>query len=76
MQMTWHLLPPDFGYVTLSTPEAFVLHDGDEWPESGTLTVTGANDSNAKLTANDHLKPAQWNLIVTEMVPMSGIRIL
>jgi len=55
MQMTWHLLPPDFGYVTLSTPEAFVLHDGDEWPESGTLTVTGANDSNAKLTANDHL---------------------
>ncbi len=46
---------PDFGYVTLSTPEAFVLHDGDEWPESGILTVTGANGSKAKLTAIDHL---------------------
>ena len=46
---------PDFGYVTLATPEPLVLHDGDEWPESGTLTVTGANDSKAKLTAIDHL---------------------
>ncbi len=46
---------PDFGYVTLATAEPLVLHDGDEWPESGTLTVTGANDSKAKLTAIDHL---------------------
>jgi hypothetical protein len=46
---------PDFGYITLSTPEPFVLHDGDEWPESGTLIVTGANDSKAKLIAIDHL---------------------
>ena len=46
---------PDFGYVTLSTPEPMVLHDGDEWPESGTLIVTGASGSKAKLTANDHL---------------------
>jgi hypothetical protein len=32
-----------------------VLHDGDEWPESGTLIVTGVNDSKAKLTAMDHV---------------------
>ena len=45
---------PDFGYVTLTTPDPLVLHDGDEWPESGTLIVTGANNSKAKLTAIDH----------------------
>jgi hypothetical protein len=45
---------PDFGYVTLTTPDPLVLHDGDEWPESGTLIVTGANNSKAKLTAFDH----------------------
>ena len=31
------------------------MHDGDEWPESGTITVTGANISKAKLTTIDHL---------------------
>ena len=46
---------PDFGYVTLATPEPLVLHDGDEWPESGALIVAGANDSKAKLTAIDDL---------------------
>ena len=55
IEMTGTFYHPDFGYVTLSTPEPLVLHDGDEWPESGTLIITGANDSKAKLTANDHL---------------------
>ena len=55
IEMVGTFYHPDFGYVTLSTPEALVLHDGDEWPESGTLIVTGANSSKAKLTANDHL---------------------
>ena len=46
---------PDFGYVTLTTPDPLVLYDGDEWPESGTLVVTGANGSKARLTAMDRL---------------------
>jgi hypothetical protein len=55
IEMAGTFYHPDFGYVILSTPEPLVLHDGDEWPESGTLIVTGANDSKAKLTAIDHL---------------------
>ena len=55
IEMVGAFYHPDFGYVTLSTPEPLVLHDGDEWPESGTLIVKGANDSKAKLTAIDHL---------------------
>jgi len=55
IEMAGTFYHPDFGYITLSTPEPFVLHDGDEWPESGILIVTGANDSKAKLIAIDHL---------------------
>ncbi len=55
IEMVGTFYHPDFGYVTLATPEALVLHDGDEWPESGTITVTGANNSKAKLTTIDHL---------------------
>jgi len=55
IEMTGTFYHPDFGYVTLSTPEPLVLHDGDEWPESGILILTGANNSKAKLTAMDHL---------------------
>ncbi len=46
---------PDFGSVVLSTPVSLVLHDGDEWPESGTIVVTGANDSKARIIVIDHL---------------------
>ncbi len=53
IEMVGTFYHPDFGYVTLTTPETLVLHDGDEWPESGTLIVTGANNSKAKLTAMD-----------------------
>ena len=45
---------PDFGSVVLTTPVSLVLHDGDEWPESGTIFVNGASDSKAKLIAIDH----------------------
>ena len=55
IEMVGMFYHPDFGYVTLSTPEPLVLYDGDEWPESGALIVTGANGSKAKLTAIDHL---------------------
>ena len=55
IEMAGMFYHPDFGYVTLSTPDPLVLHDGDEWPVSGTLIVTGASGSKAKLTANDHL---------------------
>jgi hypothetical protein len=55
IEMAGRFYHPDFGYVTLATPEPLVLHDGDEWPESGALIVAGANDSKAKLTAIDDL---------------------
>jgi hypothetical protein len=42
---------PDHGYVTITTTEPFELHDGDEWPTYGTLVVTGAGGSKAKITA-------------------------
>lgn len=44
---------PDHGYVTLSTTEPFVLHTDNEWPASGALVVTGANNSRAELVANN-----------------------
>ncbi len=46
---------PDHGYVTLSTLEAdpFVMYEGDEFPISGTLIVTGANNAKARIVAED-----------------------
>ncbi len=55
IEMVGTFYHPDFGYVTLATPEPLVLYDVDEWPASGTLIVTGANGSKAMLTAIDHL---------------------
>ena len=49
---------PDHGYVNLSTPDPFVLHEGDEWPTSGTLIVKGADNAKAKITAIDNLSCA------------------
>ena len=46
---------PDHGYVTLSTVDPFVLNDGDEWPNGGTMVVIGANNSKVKLTALSNL---------------------
>ena len=46
---------PQYGYVTLSTADPFILHDGDEWPTSGELLVTGAGNSKARITAIDNL---------------------
>jgi len=53
IEMAGRFYHPDYGYVTLSTTESFVLHDGDEWPTSGTLIVEGANSAKAKITAID-----------------------
>jgi hypothetical protein len=47
---------PDYGYVTVSTEESFVIYDGDEWPSSGILLMVGANNTKAKLTAIDETK--------------------
>ena len=46
---------PDFGYVVLLTTEPFVLYteNDNEWPTSGSLVVTGANNASAKLMASD-----------------------
>ena len=53
--MSGRFYHPDHGYVTLSTVDPFVLNNGDEWPNAGTLVVTGANNSKAKLTALSNL---------------------
>ena len=47
---------PDYGYVSLATLEEdpFEMYEGDEFPDSGTLVVTGANNSKAKIKALDH----------------------
>ena len=55
VEMGGRFYHPDFGYVTLTTPVALVLYSGEEWPDSGTLEVAGANGSKAKLTAIDNL---------------------
>ncbi len=54
IEMAGRFYHPDYGYVTLSTTEPFVLHDGDEWPASGTLVVEGANSRKAKISSIDN----------------------
>ena len=54
VEMSGRFYHPDYGYVTLTTTAAFVLHDGDEWPNSGNLVVAGANNSKARITAIDN----------------------
>ncbi len=53
VEMSGMFYHPDFGYVTIATTAAFVLHDGDDWPTAGTLVVTGANNAKAKIEAID-----------------------
>ena len=45
---------PDYGYVTIDIQEPLVVHDGDIWPTSGILIITGASNTSAKLTVIDH----------------------
>ncbi len=42
---------PDYGYVDLTTPTRLYIAYGDEWPSSGVMIATGANNSKVKLTA-------------------------
>lgn len=55
IEMVGRFYHPDYGYVTLSTTVPFVLHDGDEWPTSGSLIASGANNSKARITAIDNI---------------------
>ena len=54
VEMAGTFYHPDFGYVILATIDPLELHDGEDWPYIGTLTVTGANNSKAILTAEDN----------------------
>lgn len=47
---------PDYGYVLVSTVELFIIYDGDEWPSSGVLYLTGINSTTAMLTSIDSLR--------------------
>lgn len=41
----------DHGYVDLTTPTPMFIANADEWPSSGVVIATGANNSKVKLTA-------------------------
>ena len=47
---------PDYGFVTLTTSEPFVVFDEDDWPASGQLIIQGDNDTRAQLSAIDQLQ--------------------
>lgn len=44
---------PDYGYILITTSQAFIVDDGDHWPNSGILICEGANNTKVKLTALD-----------------------
>jgi len=44
---------PDYGYVDVLTLAPFRINDGDEYPSSGILLVTGNNNTEARLEALD-----------------------
>jgi hypothetical protein len=47
---------PDNGFVTLTTPEPFVVFDEDVWPASGQLVIQGDGATKARLTSIDPLQ--------------------
>jgi hypothetical protein len=46
---------PDYGFVTLTTSEPFVVHDEDDWPTSGQLAIEGNSHTKARLITIDYL---------------------
>jgi hypothetical protein len=44
---------PDHGFVTLTTAEPFIVHDEDDWPTSGILTIEGKDHTRAQLILRD-----------------------
>lgn len=42
---------PDYGYVDIATPIVFRFSSGEKYPSSGVMTINGANNTRAKLTA-------------------------
>jgi hypothetical protein len=46
---------PDHGYVDLTTLEPFIVHHEDDWPTSGRLIIKGENNTQAILSALDHV---------------------
>ncbi len=45
---------PSYGYVTASTPVAFVFYSPWDYPSAGELTAVGANNSSALLSVPSH----------------------
>ena len=46
---------PNHGFVNLTTLEPFIVHYEDDWPTSGRLTIKGENNTQAELSALDHV---------------------
>jgi hypothetical protein len=49
-EISGNFYSPDYGYVTLSTQEAFITLDEDDYPSQGILIATGAGGTTARLT--------------------------
>lgn len=47
---------PDNGFVTLTTPEPFVVFGDDDWPSTGQLAVQGNGSTKVQLIAMDQLR--------------------
>jgi len=46
---------PENGFVTLTTSDPFIVHDGDDWPTSGQFAIKGNSGTKARLVALDQL---------------------
>ncbi|MHC4105333.1 MAG: hypothetical protein ACYSR9_10365 [Planctomycetota bacterium] len=55
VELTGKFYHPGYGYVVLTTPVLFVIYEGDDFPYSGSLVLTGANGTKAELNAIDYL---------------------
>ncbi len=51
IEISGNFYSPDYGYVTLSTQQTFIILTDDDYPSSGILIATGAGGTKARLTA-------------------------
>jgi hypothetical protein len=52
ISITGRFYHPEHGYVEISTPTPLHINVGDEFPSSGVLELSGANNAKVRLTAD------------------------
>ncbi len=63
MSISGRFYHPDHGFIEIVTNQAFLINNSDLFPNSGQMTITGANGSSARLTVIDN---TQYTLEVDE----------